>query len=93
MATVALEGIDKYFGTVPAVQDLSCTIAQGEFLALLGPSGCGKTTTAQGPGTSSLLAHSRHTCVAQPQPGATPLFRPRHRDGSRAALREHEPGQ
>src|SRR4030095_347300 len=30
---------------VPAVQDLSCTIAQGEFLALLGPSGCGKTTT------------------------------------------------
>ena len=45
MATVALEGISKYFGTVPAVQDLSCTIAQGEFLALLGPSGCGKTTT------------------------------------------------
>jgi inositol-phosphate transport system ATP-binding protein len=45
MATVALEGISKYFGTIPAVQDLSCTIAQGEFLALLGPSGCGKTTT------------------------------------------------
>jgi ABC-type sugar transport system ATPase subunit len=45
MATVALEGIYKYFGTVPAVQDLSYTIAQGEFLALLGPSGCGKTTT------------------------------------------------
>ena len=45
MATVTLEQISKYFGTVPAVQDLSCTIAQGEFLALLGPSGCGKTTT------------------------------------------------
>src|SRR6266849_7010665 len=45
MATVALEEISKYFGTVPAVQELSCTIAQGEFLALLGPSGCGKTTT------------------------------------------------
>jgi ABC-type Fe3+/spermidine/putrescine transport system ATPase subunit len=44
MATVALEGISKYFGTVPAVQDLSCTIAQGELLALLGPSHCGKTT-------------------------------------------------
>jgi len=27
MATVALEGISKYFGTVPAVQELSCTIA------------------------------------------------------------------
>jgi ABC-type sugar transport system ATPase subunit len=45
MATVTLEGVSKYFGTVPAVQDLTCTIAQGEFLALLGPSGCGKTTT------------------------------------------------
>src|SRR5215472_839894 len=45
MATAALEEISKYFGTLPAVQDLSCTIAQGAFLALLGPSGCGKTTT------------------------------------------------
>jgi inositol-phosphate transport system ATP-binding protein len=45
MATVTLEGISKYFGPVAAVQELSCTIAQGEFLALLGPSGCGKTTT------------------------------------------------
>jgi ABC-type sugar transport system ATPase subunit len=45
MATVTPEGISKYFGAVPAVQELSCTIAQGEFLALLGPSGCGKTTT------------------------------------------------
>jgi ABC-type sugar transport system ATPase subunit len=45
MATVPLEGISKYFGTIPAVQELSGTIAQGEFLALLRPSGCGKTTT------------------------------------------------
>jgi ABC-type sugar transport system ATPase subunit len=45
MATVTLEAISKYFGPVPAVQELSCTIAQGELLALLGPSGCGKTTT------------------------------------------------
>ncbi|MBM3224484.1 MAG: ABC transporter ATP-binding protein [Candidatus Tectomicrobia bacterium] len=45
MATVTLENISKYFGAVPAVQELSCHIAQGEFLALLGPSGCGKTTT------------------------------------------------
>jgi iron(III) transport system ATP-binding protein len=30
---------------VPAVQDLSVDIAEGEILTLLGPSGCGKTTT------------------------------------------------
>jgi len=35
MATVTLEGISKYFGPVLAVQELSCIIAQGEFLALL----------------------------------------------------------
>lgn len=45
MATVTLEHVSKSFGDVPAVQDLSCRIADGEFLALLGPSGCGKTTT------------------------------------------------
>jgi ABC-type Fe3+/spermidine/putrescine transport system ATPase subunit len=42
---MTLEGISKYFGTVPAVQDLSYTIAQEECLALLGPSGCGKMAT------------------------------------------------
>ena len=32
-------------GPVPAVQDLSFQMRDGEFLTLLGPSGCGKTTT------------------------------------------------
>jgi NitT/TauT family transport system ATP-binding protein len=31
-------------GTVHAVDSVSCTIKQGEFIALLGPSGCGKST-------------------------------------------------
>jgi len=31
--------------TVPAVDDITLDIADGEFFSLLGPSGCGKTTT------------------------------------------------
>jgi iron(III) transport system ATP-binding protein len=46
-----LESITKTFqqregqGDVKAVNDVSLTINEGEFLTLLGPSGCGKTTT------------------------------------------------
>lgn len=39
-----LEGITKRFGDVTAVDDLSLSVAEGEFVTLLGPSGCGKTT-------------------------------------------------
>jgi len=41
---VALHGISKSYGGVPAVRDISFDIAPGEFVTLLGPSGCGKTT-------------------------------------------------
>jgi ABC-type Fe3+/spermidine/putrescine transport system ATPase subunit len=35
----------KRYGAVTAVDDVSFTVAPGEFISLLGPSGCGKTTT------------------------------------------------
>jgi spermidine/putrescine ABC transporter ATP-binding subunit len=41
---IQIEGVSKYFGTFPAVRDVSLSIEKGECFALLGASGCGKTT-------------------------------------------------
>jgi spermidine/putrescine transport system ATP-binding protein len=40
-----LASLTKRFGVLTAVDDLSLTVPQGSFFALLGASGCGKTTT------------------------------------------------
>jgi len=46
MAEVVLEQVSKRYETgVAAVEDVSLSIADGEFLVLVGPSGCGKSTT------------------------------------------------
>jgi sulfate/thiosulfate transport system ATP-binding protein len=39
-----IKSLSKAFGQYPALNDVSLTAADGEFLALLGPSGSGKTT-------------------------------------------------
>ena len=44
MAAVMTRDIIKKFGEVPAVNGISLTVPDGEFMVLLGPSGCGKTT-------------------------------------------------
>jgi len=45
MSEVILEDVVKSYGDVVAVDHVSFTINDGEFIALVGPSGCGKTTT------------------------------------------------
>lgn len=45
MAEVRLAQVQKKYGDVLAVRDVSLTIKDKEFVVLVGPSGCGKSTT------------------------------------------------
>ena len=62
---IAVSGVSKAFDGVPAVDDVSIDITEGEFFSLLGPSGCGKTTTLRmiagfvTPDTGSIVLQGR----------------------------------
>src|SRR5258706_4837259 len=45
MAQVVLKELNKKYDEVHAVKDVTLTMRDKEFMALVGPSGCGKTTT------------------------------------------------
>ena len=45
MAHVVFRNLVKTYGSFKAVNNVSFTVNDGEFVALVGPSGCGKTTT------------------------------------------------
>ena len=44
MADIKIENVTKTFGNFVAVDNVSLTVEDQEFVVLLGPSGCGKTT-------------------------------------------------
>ena len=42
---IELDSVSKYFGSFPAITDISFRVEPGEVLGFLGPNGAGKTTT------------------------------------------------
>lgn len=42
---IEVEGLTKYYGDFPAIEDLTFKVNKGEILGFLGPNGAGKTTT------------------------------------------------
>ena len=42
---IRVEGLTKFYGSVPAIQDISFRVEKGEILGFLGPNGAGKSTT------------------------------------------------
>ena len=45
MTAIEIDGLDKRFGDVVAVDDLNLTVREGEIFGFLGPNGAGKSTT------------------------------------------------
>ncbi len=60
MGQIVLENVRKMFGDdVVAVDDVSLTVGDGEFMVLVGPSGCGKTTLLRAIGGLESLTSGR----------------------------------
>ena len=44
MAEVTLEHVNKHYGNLQVIFDVSLSVKEGEFVVFVGPSGCGKST-------------------------------------------------
>ena len=42
---IVLEKLTKHYGTHRGINDLSCSVNEGEFFGFIGPNGAGKSTT------------------------------------------------
>jgi len=70
--SVQLQGVEKRFGDVVAVNSIDLEVKDGEFFSMLGPSGSGKTTTLRMiagfelPTSGRVLLHGRDVTTAPP---------------------------
>ena len=70
-SSLELQGVSLSFGPVEVLRDISLTIAQREFVAIIGPSGCGKSTLLnvisgdEKPSRGSVLRHGQVRMVYQ----------------------------
>ncbi len=77
MPAIVVEGLERAFGEVKAVQGIDLEVAEGEIYGFLGPNGAGKTTTVR------ML-----TTLLLPTGGRATRRRPRRgRGGARGAAR------
>ncbi|MEO5694558.1 MAG: ABC transporter ATP-binding protein [Usitatibacter sp.] len=84
MGDILVRNVSKTFeggalhSKVVAVDNVSCEIAQGEFLCIIGPSGCGKTTLLHmlagftGPSSGEVVSDGK--VVTQPGPERIVMF-------------------
>jgi NitT/TauT family transport system ATP-binding protein len=73
-SAIEIEGLSHvYGGTVPALEDISFSVASGRFTVIVGPSGCGKTSLLMM--LAGLRAQSQGTihCLGRPMPEPDPL--------------------
>lgn len=70
---LAIDGLEKHFGTHHVLHNISLAIEQGEFICFLGPSGCGKTTllrTIAGlelPSSGTIIQQGREVTLLPPE--------------------------
>jgi multiple sugar transport system ATP-binding protein len=77
MAAIELDHVSKIFaGDVRAVDDVSLTVADGDFMVLVGPSGCGKSTLLR------MIAGLEDVTIGTVSIGGADVtdLAPRHRD-------------
>jgi NitT/TauT family transport system ATP-binding protein len=73
-SAIEIEGLSHvYGGTVPALEDISFSVAAGRFTVIVGPSGCGKTSLLMMLAGLRAQSQGRIHCLGRPIPQPDPL--------------------